>query len=123
MLARGIVLLHHNASTRNAAANQELLDQFGWEIFDHKSIDFPLFSELKEFLDDKRFGRDKSSSSETGDQFLGSKNEKCAGSFSIQSAIIERKGVRYLVFTYQLNIVLLYSLEWKFTRRIGEKIK
>ncbi|GBM55089.1 hypothetical protein AVEN_55973-1 [Araneus ventricosus] len=56
MLSRKIVLLH-NARPQTAASTQELLDQFGWEIFDHPPYspdlapsDFHLFLKLKEFL-------------------------------------------------------------------------
>ncbi|KAJ4428773.1 hypothetical protein ANN_25766 [Periplaneta americana] len=34
-LSRGVVLLHDNARPHTAASTRELLDQFGWEIFDH----------------------------------------------------------------------------------------
>ncbi|GBN58695.1 hypothetical protein AVEN_131842-1 [Araneus ventricosus] len=39
MLYGGIVLLHDNSRPHTAAATPELLDQFGWEIFEH-----PLYS-------------------------------------------------------------------------------
>ncbi|GBM74511.1 Histone-lysine N-methyltransferase SETMAR [Araneus ventricosus] len=63
---RGIVLLHGNARPHTYAATQELLDQFGWEIFDHPPYnpdlapnDFHLFLKLKELLGGKRFGSDE----------------------------------------------------------------
>ncbi|GBM09283.1 hypothetical protein AVEN_129823-1, partial [Araneus ventricosus] len=66
MLSGGIVLLHDNARPHTAAATQELLDQFGWEIFGHPPYspdlapsDFHLFLKLKEFLGGKRFGSDE----------------------------------------------------------------
>ncbi|GBM52049.1 Histone-lysine N-methyltransferase SETMAR [Araneus ventricosus] len=65
-ISGGIVLLHDNPRPHTAAATQELLDQFGWEIFDHPPYspdlapsDFHLFLKLKEFLGGKRFGRDE----------------------------------------------------------------
>ncbi|GBL74462.1 Mariner Mos1 transposase [Araneus ventricosus] len=65
MLSGGIVLLHDNACPHTAAATQELLDQFVWEIFDHLPYspvlapsDFHLFLKQKEFLGDKCFGSD-----------------------------------------------------------------
>ncbi|GBL79037.1 hypothetical protein AVEN_48988-1 [Araneus ventricosus] len=66
MLSGGIVLLHGNARPHTAAATQELLDKFGWEIFDHPPYspvfapsDFHLFLKLKEFLGGKCFGSDE----------------------------------------------------------------
>ncbi|GBL68652.1 Histone-lysine N-methyltransferase SETMAR [Araneus ventricosus] len=66
MLSGGIVLLHDNARPHTAAATQELLDQFGCEIFDHPPYswdlapsDFHLFLKLREFLGGKRFGGDE----------------------------------------------------------------
>ncbi|GBM87836.1 hypothetical protein AVEN_27061-1 [Araneus ventricosus] len=66
MLSGGIVLLHDNSRPHTAAATQELLDQFGWEIFYHPPCrldlapsDFHLFLKLKEFLGGKRFGSDE----------------------------------------------------------------
>ncbi|GBN13854.1 Y+L amino acid transporter 2 [Araneus ventricosus] len=66
MLSGGIVRLHDNARPHTAAATQELLDQFGWEIFYRPSYspdlapsDFHLFLKLKEFLGGKHFGSDE----------------------------------------------------------------
>ncbi|GBL77891.1 Histone-lysine N-methyltransferase SETMAR [Araneus ventricosus] len=66
MLSGGIVPLHDNARLHTAAATQELLDKFGWEIFDHPPYspdlapsDFQPFLTLKEFLGGKRFGSDE----------------------------------------------------------------
>ncbi|GBN96772.1 hypothetical protein AVEN_88850-1 [Araneus ventricosus] len=63
MLSGGIVLLH---DPHTAAATHELLDKFGWEIFDHPPYspdlapsDFHLFHNLKEFLGCKCFGSDE----------------------------------------------------------------
>ncbi|GBN69554.1 Histone-lysine N-methyltransferase SETMAR [Araneus ventricosus] len=65
MLSGGIALLHDNARPHTAAATQELLDQFGCEIFDHPPYspdlapsDFHLFLKLKECLGRKQFGSD-----------------------------------------------------------------
>ncbi|GBL85110.1 Histone-lysine N-methyltransferase SETMAR [Araneus ventricosus] len=65
-LSGGIVLLHDNTRPHTAAATQELLDQFEWEIFDHPPYspglahsDFHLSLKLKEFLGGKRFGSDE----------------------------------------------------------------
>ncbi|KAJ4433766.1 hypothetical protein ANN_16078 [Periplaneta americana] len=66
MLSRGVVLLHDNARLHTAASTRELLDQFGWEIFDHPPYspdlalsDFRLFTKLKDFLGGTRFGSDE----------------------------------------------------------------
>ena len=66
MLLRGVVLLHDNARPHTAASTRELLDQFGWEIFDHPPYspdlapsDFHLFTKLKDFLGGTRFGSDE----------------------------------------------------------------
>ncbi|GBL89251.1 Histone-lysine N-methyltransferase SETMAR [Araneus ventricosus] len=66
MLSGRIVLLRDNARPHTAAATQELLDQFGWEIFDHPPHspdvaprDFQLFIKLKEFLGGICFGSDE----------------------------------------------------------------
>ncbi|KAJ4444150.1 hypothetical protein ANN_05939 [Periplaneta americana] len=66
MLSRGVVLLHDNARPHTAASTRELLDQFGWEIFDHPPYspdlapsDFHLFTKLKDFLGGTRFGSDE----------------------------------------------------------------
>ncbi|KAJ4425723.1 hypothetical protein ANN_27919 [Periplaneta americana] len=66
ILSRGVVLLHDNARPHIAASTRELLDQFGWEIFDHPPYspdlapsDFHLFTKLKDFLGGTRFGSDE----------------------------------------------------------------
>ncbi|KAJ4427362.1 hypothetical protein ANN_24982 [Periplaneta americana] len=66
MLSRGVVLLHDNARLHIAASTRELLDQFGWEIFDHPPYspdlapsDFHLFTKLKDFLGGTCFGSDE----------------------------------------------------------------
>ncbi|KAJ4445799.1 hypothetical protein ANN_12484, partial [Periplaneta americana] len=66
MLLRGVVLLHDNAHPHTAASTRELLDQFGWEIFDHPPYspdlapsDFHLFTKLKDFLGGTCFGSDE----------------------------------------------------------------
>ncbi|GBM72579.1 Histone-lysine N-methyltransferase SETMAR [Araneus ventricosus] len=66
ILSGGIVLLHDNSRLHSAAATQELLDQFGWEIFDNPPYspdlapsDFHRFLKLRYFLGGKRFGSDK----------------------------------------------------------------
>ncbi|KAJ4433849.1 hypothetical protein ANN_16161 [Periplaneta americana] len=54
------------ARPHTAASTRELLDQFGWEIFDHPPYspdlapsDFHLFTKLKDFLGGTRFGSDE----------------------------------------------------------------
>ncbi|KAJ4434124.1 hypothetical protein ANN_16444 [Periplaneta americana] len=54
------------ARPHTAASTRELLDQFGWEIFDHSPYspdlapsDFHLFTKLKDFLGGTRFGSDE----------------------------------------------------------------
>ncbi|GBN76728.1 hypothetical protein AVEN_43780-1 [Araneus ventricosus] len=65
MLSGGIVLLHVNARPHTATTTQELLDQFGWEIFYHPPYspdlapsDFHLYLKLKEFPGGKHFRSD-----------------------------------------------------------------
>jgi transposase len=36
MLTYGVVLLHDNARPYTAARNRALLEQFNWELFDHR---------------------------------------------------------------------------------------
>jgi histone-lysine N-methyltransferase SETMAR len=55
------MLLHDNA----AARTQAMLQEFGWEVFEHPAYspdltpsDFHLFPKLKEFLGGRRFKRD-----------------------------------------------------------------
>ncbi|GBN07767.1 Histone-lysine N-methyltransferase SETMAR [Araneus ventricosus] len=66
MLYGGIVLLHFNARPHTSAATQELLDQFGWDIFHHLPYspdlapsDFHFFLKLIKFLGSKRSGNDE----------------------------------------------------------------
>ncbi|PRD34655.1 UNVERIFIED_CONTAM: Histone-lysine N-methyltransferase SETMAR [Trichonephila clavipes] len=66
MLSAENVFLHDNACPYATAATQDLLDQSGWEIFDHPSdhqyfapSDYHFFPKLKEFLNGKRFGSDE----------------------------------------------------------------
>ncbi|GBM08711.1 Histone-lysine N-methyltransferase SETMAR [Araneus ventricosus] len=66
MLSGRIALLYDNARLHTASATKELLDPFGWEIFDHLpySLDlapsnFHLFLKLKEFMGGKCFGSDE----------------------------------------------------------------
>ncbi|KAJ4425610.1 hypothetical protein ANN_27806 [Periplaneta americana] len=66
MLSRGVVLLHDNARPHTAASTRELLDHFGWEIFDHPPYspdlapsDFHLLTKLKDFLGGTHFGSDE----------------------------------------------------------------
>ncbi|KAJ4425650.1 hypothetical protein ANN_27846 [Periplaneta americana] len=54
------------ARPHTAASTRQLLDQFGWEIFDHPPYspdlapsDFHLFTKLKDFLGGTRFGSDE----------------------------------------------------------------
>ncbi|GBM77125.1 Histone-lysine N-methyltransferase SETMAR [Araneus ventricosus] len=61
-----ISLSDDNARPHAAAVTKELLDQFGWEFFNHPPYtpdlspsDFHFFLKLKEFLGGKRFGSDE----------------------------------------------------------------
>lgn len=61
-LSAGVVLIHDNARPHTARATQQLLEKFGWDIFDHPPYspdlapsDFHLFPELKTRLGGKRF--------------------------------------------------------------------
>ena len=63
ILTSGIVLIHDNACPHSAAATQQILKQFKWDVFDHPPYspdlapsDFHLFPELKKWLGGRRFG-------------------------------------------------------------------
>jgi histone-lysine N-methyltransferase SETMAR len=60
------MLLHDNARQNAAARMQALLQEFGWEVFEHPAYspdlapsDFYLFPKLKEFLDGRHFKSDE----------------------------------------------------------------
>jgi histone-lysine N-methyltransferase SETMAR len=57
MLSAGIVFLHDNARPHTARWTASLLQEFGWEVFNHPPYspdlapsDFHLFLHLKKFL-------------------------------------------------------------------------
>jgi histone-lysine N-methyltransferase SETMAR len=65
-LSSGVTLLHDNARPHAAARTQAMLQEFGWEVFEHPAYcpdlapsDFHLFPKLKEFLDGRRFESDE----------------------------------------------------------------
>jgi histone-lysine N-methyltransferase SETMAR len=60
------MLLHDNARPHAAARTQAMLQEFGWEAFEHPAYspdlapnDFHLFPKLKKFLGGRRFKSDK----------------------------------------------------------------
>jgi histone-lysine N-methyltransferase SETMAR len=60
------MLLHDNAHPHAAARMQTMLQEFGWEVFEHPAYsldlapsDFHLFPKLKEFLGGRRFKSDE----------------------------------------------------------------
>jgi transposase len=60
------MLLHDNARPHPAARTQAMLQEFGWEVFEHPAYspdlapsDFHLFPKLKECLGGRRFKRDE----------------------------------------------------------------
>jgi histone-lysine N-methyltransferase SETMAR len=60
------MLLHDNARPHAAARTQAMLQEFGWEVFEHPAYspdlatsDFHLFPKLKEFLGGRRFKSDE----------------------------------------------------------------
>jgi histone-lysine N-methyltransferase SETMAR len=60
------MLLHDNARPHAAARMQAMLQEFGWEVFEHPAYipdlapsDFHLFPKLKEFLGGRRFKSDE----------------------------------------------------------------
>jgi histone-lysine N-methyltransferase SETMAR len=60
------MLLHDNARPHAAARTQAMLQNFGWEVFEHPAYspdltpsDFHLFPKLKEFLGGRRFKSDE----------------------------------------------------------------
>jgi histone-lysine N-methyltransferase SETMAR len=65
ILLSGVMLLHDNARPHAAARMQAMLQEFGWEVFEHPAYspdlapsDFHLFPKLKEFLGGKRMETD-----------------------------------------------------------------
>jgi histone-lysine N-methyltransferase SETMAR len=61
-----MMLLHDNACPHAAARMQAMLQESGWEVFEHTayspdlaSSDFHLFPKLKEFLGGRRFKSDE----------------------------------------------------------------
>ncbi|GBN27522.1 Histone-lysine N-methyltransferase SETMAR [Araneus ventricosus] len=64
MLGQNFMLLHDNARPHSAGATQNLIQQFGWEQFDHPPYspdlappDYHLFLNLKSDLGGRRFDR------------------------------------------------------------------
>jgi histone-lysine N-methyltransferase SETMAR len=58
--------MHDNARPHAAARTQAMLQEFGWEVFEHPAYspdlapsDFHLFPKLKEFLNGRRFKSDE----------------------------------------------------------------
>jgi histone-lysine N-methyltransferase SETMAR len=56
------MLLHDNARPHSVSRTQAMLQEFGWEVFEHSAYspdlapsDFHLFPKLKEFLGGRRF--------------------------------------------------------------------
>lgn len=65
MLTAGIVFVHDNARPHTAVRTRELLDQFGWDVFDHPPYspdlapsDYHLFPNMKKWLGSQRFMND-----------------------------------------------------------------
>lgn len=65
MLSSGFVLLHDNARPHTANATKNLLQRFGWEVFDHPPYspdlapsDFHLFPRMKKSLGGHHFATD-----------------------------------------------------------------
>jgi histone-lysine N-methyltransferase SETMAR len=65
-MSSGVMLLHDNASQHAAARTQAMLQEFGWEVFEHPAYSpdlapsyFHLFPKLKEFLGGRRFKSDE----------------------------------------------------------------
>jgi histone-lysine N-methyltransferase SETMAR len=66
LLSSGVMLLQDNARPHAASRTQAMLQEFGWEVFDHPAYspdlatsDFHLFPKLKEFLGGRRFKSDE----------------------------------------------------------------
>jgi histone-lysine N-methyltransferase SETMAR len=60
------MFLHDNARPHAAARTQAMLQEFGWEVFEHPAYnpdlapsDFHLFPKLNEFLGGRRFRSDE----------------------------------------------------------------
>ncbi|GBN64886.1 hypothetical protein AVEN_7506-1 [Araneus ventricosus] len=68
MLSQGILLLHDNARPHSAGVTQNLIQQFGWEQFDHRPYspdrapsDCHLFLNLKRDFGGRSFDSDDDS--------------------------------------------------------------
>jgi histone-lysine N-methyltransferase SETMAR len=66
LLSSSVMLLHDNARLYAAARMQAMLQEFGWEVFEHPAYspylapsDFHLFPKLKEFLGGRHFKSDE----------------------------------------------------------------
>jgi hypothetical protein len=66
LLSSGVMLLHDNVRPHAAARTQAMLQEFGWEVFEHPAYipdlapsDFHLFPKFKEFLGGSRFKSDE----------------------------------------------------------------
>ncbi|GFV87716.1 histone-lysine N-methyltransferase SETMAR [Trichonephila clavipes] len=62
MLSKGVLLLHDNVRPHTFRMTRELIDSFGWEVWDHAPYipdlalsDFPLFRDPKYSLGGKHF--------------------------------------------------------------------
>lgn len=66
LLSKGVVFLHDNARPHTANVTKNLLQGFGWDVFDHPPYspdlapsDFHLFLHLKSFLGGQHFNNDE----------------------------------------------------------------
>jgi histone-lysine N-methyltransferase SETMAR len=73
LLSSGVMPLHDNARPHAAARTQAMLQEFGWEVFEHPAYspdlaasDLHLFPKLKDFLGGRRFKSDEEVPSRSG---------------------------------------------------------
>lgn len=66
LVSKGLCLIHSNARLHVAAATREMMDSFGWEVFDHTPCgpdllpsEYHLYPRLKEVLGNVNLDSDK----------------------------------------------------------------
>ncbi|XP_023310469.1 histone-lysine N-methyltransferase SETMAR-like [Anoplophora glabripennis] len=95
LLSKGVVFLHDNARPHTANVTKNLLQGFGWDVFDHPPYspdlapsDFHLFLHLKSFLGGQHFNNDEEL------------KENVSNWLKTQAANLYEEGIQKLVSRY-----------------------